>query len=151
MHTSTSPHEPGVRAIRRVFIVVPEIPGLLRGAIFADPVSIRRILGARRGGRFGALLALAALAPHVAAGTGAPTIGAHLALSLLGWSIQRGTLGPRQYQRVVLWMLAPALAVTAPLALFLAKGSVGAAALASVVAVLAAHARLIRYARRRAR
>jgi hypothetical protein len=42
--------------MRRVFLTVGEVPGLVVGVLKGDPVALRRILGARRGGRFGTLL-----------------------------------------------------------------------------------------------
>ncbi len=39
--------------MRRVFIEVGEVPRLVAGALKGEPAAVRRILGARRGGRIG--------------------------------------------------------------------------------------------------
>jgi hypothetical protein len=41
---------------RRTFLSPAEVPQRIAGALRGDPASVRRILGARRAGRFGALL-----------------------------------------------------------------------------------------------
>ena len=50
---------------RRVFISAGEVPHLLTGAVLGRPVALRRLLGARRAGRYGLaatlICALAAL------------------------------------------------------------------------------------------
>ncbi len=39
--------------MRRVFVEVREVPGLVAGALKGEPAAVRRILGARRAGRIG--------------------------------------------------------------------------------------------------
>ena len=143
MHTSTHTHEDATPPTRRVFIELWEVPALVRGAVTADAVSLRRILGARRGGRWGIAAALAALIPSWLAGAIAIELAAHAAFSISGWYIQRSELGPKQYQRVCLWIVAPALLLTAPLTLALAHTSPLVAAAPGLLATLAAHARVV--------
>ena len=120
--------------MRRVFLHRGEIPGLLRGALSGDARCYRRILGARRAGRYGALLAGSAAVLAIAPADAAVLVLVHLGLSLAGHFAARSAgLGPRQYQRVVLWTLAIPLAAAAPLRL------AGAGWLPPLLAVAVAH------------
>lgn len=93
--------------MRRVFLSRDEVPGLLRGVLRGDATSLRRILGARRGGRYGAMLAAAATLVAVPPAAIAPAVVAHVALSLAGhFATRPPAVGPRQYQRLVMWALA---------------------------------------------
>lgn len=104
--------------MRRVFLTRAEVPGLLWGALTGDATSLRRILGARRGGRYGAVLAaLATLLAIPPAALAAPVL-VHLGLSVAGhFATRPPAVGPRQYQRLVMWTLAGPLLLAAPLRL----------------------------------
>jgi hypothetical protein len=103
-----------VRGPRRVFLENREIPRLVRGTAVGDPVACRRVLGARRGGRVGAVLALGGLA------LAAPTLRAaaiaafvHVALGLLVGLRARRRTGQRtrEVQRLALWTVLTPLGV----------------------------------------
>ena len=120
-----------------MFIAADEVPGLLRGALCGAPVALRRLLGARRAGRYG--LAMAALA--LAAAAPARSLPALVALDLVlsGAAALLGAagsgLGPRQHQRLVLWLLAPLAVLAVPLRI-----AAPDSALPAALAVTAAHA-----------
>ncbi len=135
MSTGTTP--------RRVFVSRAEVPGLLRGVLAGDGVALRRILGARRGGRYGILLAFAAALLAIPADTLVAPLVWHAVLSLAGYFVGRAPrLGPWEYQRVALWALALPLLAAAPLRWF------GAGTLAALLAVTVAHGLLWRGLRR---
>jgi hypothetical protein len=101
--------------MRRVFLQVDEIPGLFAGVLRGEPVAMRRILGARRAGRVGALLgALGALA-----WLGEPALAGlclgQLAIALPGAALSRPPLTWLEYQRLSLWLAGAALLAAAPL------------------------------------
>jgi hypothetical protein len=104
---------------RRVFVEANEAPALVLGALRGDPVALRRILGARRGGRIGVVagaLALAIAAPPRAwLALGA----AHMAVALGVWAAtrQRTGLAVREVLRVSLWPAFPLVALAATLRL----------------------------------
>lgn len=125
--------------MRRVFLSRAEIPGLVRGAVTGEPVALRRILGARRGGRYGAMLALAATLLAVPFQALAPLALVHAGLSVAGHLAARpARIGPRQYQRMVTWTLAPTLLLAAPFRL------VGGGEIAALLALAVAHGLLWR-------
>jgi len=133
---------------RRVFVARAEVPRLLRGVVAGDGVALRRILGARRGGRYGALLALAATLLAVPLGSLAVPLACHALLSVAGHFVGRAPrLAPWQYQRVSLWALALPLLCAAPFR-WLGAGWLGAGDLPAVVAVGVAHGLLWRGLRR---
>ena len=107
------------RPRRRVFLRLREIPLLLVGVLRADAAASRRVLGARRGGRIGVLLSLAALrlaAPGwpATAALAALHLAATLASGLLG---RPGGLRSYQRLRLSLWTGTSALLLLAPLRL----------------------------------
>jgi hypothetical protein len=101
--------------MRRVFLRVEEIPRLFAGLLRGEPVAMRRILGARRAGRVGALLA----ALGVLAWLGEPAIFGlaigQLAIALPGAALSRPPLSWLEYQRLSLWLAGAALLAAAPL------------------------------------
>ncbi len=90
---------------RRVFLRSREVPGLLVGVLLADAVSQRRVLGARRGGRVGAVLGLAALwvaSPGWSAAAGLAVL--HIAITLgLGLADRATSIRAYQRLRLSLW------------------------------------------------
>ncbi len=103
-------------APRRVYLEWRELPGLYAGALRGEPVALRRILGARKGGRIGLALGLATLlaaAPLDALGW---LVGLHVALGLAVAAVTRAAtgLGPRQALRLSLWPAAPLLLLALP-------------------------------------
>jgi hypothetical protein len=92
------------------------VPGLLVGAVRGDQPAMRRILGGRKGGRYG--IALAALGLAIAVPWRAAPLIALLGLlgAGLGAALQRGPhrLGFRDYLRLSLWIVAPLLLLAAP-------------------------------------
>ena len=128
---------------RRVFVARAEVPGLLRGVLAGDGVALRRVLGARRGGRYGVLLALAGALLAIPVEALAVPLACHAVLSLAGHFVGRAPrLGPWEYQRVALWALALPLFAAAPLRWL------GVGGLAVVLAVGVAHGLLWRGLRR---
>jgi hypothetical protein len=97
--------------MRRVFLRNGEIPELLAGVATGKPAALRRILGARRGGRVGVALGIAGLLlafpvaymPWVAA--------AQLALGFAG-VLARPSLDWREYERLSLWAAGAVLIAT---------------------------------------
>jgi hypothetical protein len=101
---------------RRVFIEAHELPGLWLGVVRGDAPALRRILGARRGGRDGIALALLGLAGIVPGAGVAPIAAAHLLLSLAALPLHRRRgLGVRENQRLLLWWVGLALLACAAL------------------------------------
>ena len=100
-------------AERRVFLQARELPGLALGALRGDAVSMRRILGARRGGRYGvAYAAVGAIAVVEPSLMGAFLVAA-VVVTALAWALQRSAtrLGLVPFVRLSLWIVAPALIV----------------------------------------
>jgi hypothetical protein len=97
---------------RRVFLEWPEVPGLALGAARGDPAACRRVLGARRGGRVGVVLALAALAlaaPSRRAALAAVALHVGLGLVVGLWNRRIGGHTTKEVQRLALWtVLTPA-------------------------------------------
>jgi hypothetical protein len=118
--------------MRRVFLSRGEVPDLLRGVLIGDATSLRRILGARRGGRYGAVLAAIAALAAIPLPTFPGVLLAHVVLSVAGrFAAGPGCgLGPRQYQRLVMWAIALPLLAAAPLRLLEPGALVPIAALA---------------------
>ncbi len=109
-----------MRPTRRLFLTPREVPGLLVGAVRGDPVSLRRILGARRAGRTGLALALTALAlaaPSLAVALIALAL--HLSLALYVVIPRRGAIELTALQELLLslWTVAPLLVALASLRL----------------------------------
>jgi hypothetical protein len=102
---------------RRVFVEAREIPGLVSGAARGDRAALRRILGGRRSGRLAVLAAIGGLALACAPADVPRVLAAHAALSCAGWESRRRRTGLslRQHQRLLLWLVAPALWLAAPL------------------------------------
>jgi hypothetical protein len=127
---------------RRVFLETHELPGLVVGTALGDAAACRRVLGARRGGRVGVSLSLAALAlaaPSLRAALGASAL--HLALALaVGLANRRiGMHTTGEVQRLALWTVVTPLCGAA-----LARALAGPSALALGLAVLAGQALLWR-------
>ncbi len=127
---------------RRAFIEAHELLGLALATARAEPSASRRVLGARRGGRFGAGLALAALAlaaPSPAVALAATAL--HVALALLIGLLnrRRATHTTREVQRLAMWTVVTPLCVAA-----LARAVLGASAWPVTLAVLAGQALLWR-------
>jgi len=103
--------------MRRVFLTREELPALLRGTLSGEPVALRRVLGARRSGRVGLLLALPAAALALPLHAWPAGLAVHLLLSIVGtWGIRRPLrLRLLEYQRVALWTIALPLWIAAPL------------------------------------
>jgi len=124
---------------RRFVLAKREVPGLLLCVLRGERVGLRRVLGARGTGRIGIGLALGALVIAVPLADWPAVLAAHGGLSLAAWGAvaRRAGLGLRQHQRLLLWAVAPTLAASAPLRLFVEPGWV-----APVTAVLASQALL---------
>jgi hypothetical protein len=98
--------ESEAREPRRAFLEAHELPALVFGVARADPAACRRVLGARRGGRIGFLLACAALAAAAPTARFAAAMAAlHVALTLgTGLAIRRHrSHTTREVQRLALW------------------------------------------------
>lgn len=110
----SDPRTPGRGAgPRRNFIEIRELPALLVGAALGRAAALRRVLGARRGGRIGAALAalLAALASPDALAAAA-AVGAYFCLAALtATRHHRMGFGGYRSLRLLLWT------ATAPLLL----------------------------------
>ena len=101
---------------RRAFLENREIPGLVLGTARAEPAACRRVLGARRGGRVGFVLALAGLAlasPTLA--FAANTALAHVLLTLCTGLAQRRLRShtTKEVQRLALWAALTPICVAA--------------------------------------
>jgi hypothetical protein len=109
-------HDDSARPPRRVFVERREIPGLVIGTARGDAVACRRVLGARRGGRIGLLLALAGLALS-APGPRVAFLAAltHVSLGLLVGLGARWRSGhrTREVQRLAVWTVLTPLGVAA--------------------------------------
>ena len=146
MKSLDAPQELGhdaARAPRRVFVERREIAGLVIGTARGDAVACRRVLGARRGGRIGAALALCGLA-LAAPSLRVALLGAfvHVALGLVVGLRARAKSfqTTREVQRLALWtVLTPlGVAVLARFAGFGAPWQIVAAAVAGQVLLLRA-------------
>ena len=117
----------------------------MTGAALGHPVALRRLLGARRAGRYGIGATLIAAAAALPAELLPLALIAHLVASALGMLLanSEAALQAMQYQRLSLWVLAPVLAGLATLRLF---GE--AAPLTSCTAIGFAHLLLWRGMRR---
>ncbi len=109
-----------MRPTRRLFLTPREVPELLLGAVRGDPVALRRILGARRAGRTGLALALAALtlaAPSLTVALIALAL--HLSLAIYLVIPRRGAVPLTAFQELLLslWTVAPLLVALASLRL----------------------------------
>lgn len=106
-------------ATRRTFLVAREIPGLVGGVLRGEPPAMRRVLGARRGGRYGAVMAAAGLIAAVP--VRALPLVALLGLAAAAAGALAGRraheMGLYEYLRLSLWAVAPLLWLAAPLRL----------------------------------
>lgn len=102
-------------APRRVYLEWREVPGLYAGALRGEPVALRRILGARKGGRIGFALGGLALLAACPPDALAPLAALHVALGLSVGALTRGAtgLGAREALRLSLWPAAPLLLLAA--------------------------------------
>jgi hypothetical protein len=128
------PKIPATRA-RRVFLETHELPGLVAGTALGDAAACRRVLGARRGGRVGVILALAALALAAPSVRQALTASAlHVVLTLVLGLVNRriGMHTTREVQRLALWTVLTPLCIAA-----LARPLLGSSPAALGLAVLA--------------
>lgn len=130
---------------RRASVQWTELPGMLVASITGDAPRLRRIVGARRSGRFGLLLAVASGGLAFGPGLLPAALLAHLLLSGLGFALTRSAagLGPRAYLRLSAWPVILPLVVAAAIAPVLG----GRAGLAWA-ALLVGHALLWRGLRR---
>jgi len=105
---------------RRVFISAGEVPRLMTGAVLGRPVALRRLLGARRAGRYGVAATVISAVAALPADLLPLALITHAAMSALGMLLANSEtgLGVMQYQRLSLWVLAPVLAGLATLRLF---------------------------------
>ena len=129
--------------MRRVFLRAQEVPALLVGVARGDSAAMRRVLGARRGGRVGVILGLLGLLLAVPAGAVPWLVAGQLALGFPGAVLARPRMAWLEYERLSLWLAGAALIAVAPLRALLPLASVLAA-----VALLAAHLWLLRSLRR---
>ena len=129
--------------MRRVFLENGEVPALLVGVARGDRVAMRRVLGARRGGRVGVALGLLGLLLAVSPDWMAWAIGVQLLLGLPGGRLARPRLSWLEYERLSLWLVGAALIAVAPLRPFLPE-----IAPLALGGVLAAHLWLWRSLRR---
>ena len=102
------------RRPRRVFVERREIAGLVIGTARGDAIACRRVLGARRGGRIGVMLALAGLAvsaPSLRVAFLAALV--HVSLGLLVGIGARRRSGhhTREVQRLAVWTVLTPLGV----------------------------------------
>jgi hypothetical protein len=91
---------------RRVFLEWAEVPALALRVARGDPAACRRVLGARRGGRVGVVLALAALALAAPSRRAAIAAAAfHVVLGLVVGLLNRRIGGhtTKEVQRLALW------------------------------------------------
>jgi hypothetical protein len=113
----SDPHTTARRAAsRRSFIEWREVPGLLVHAALGRDVALRRVIGARRGGRIGAILAAVpawlAATDLAAALAGLGAYAGFAALTAAGH--RRSGLGGYRALRLLLWTLpGPLLAAAA--------------------------------------
>ena len=103
-------------AARRVYLEWREGPGLYAGALRGESIALRRLLGARKGGRIGVTLGLASLLAAAPLDSLGWLLGLHVALGLgVGALTHAETgLGPRQALRLSLWPAAPLLLLAVP-------------------------------------
>jgi hypothetical protein len=105
---------------RRTFIEPRELPALLRGALAGDPRALRRILGGRRGGRYGFTLLLLAGLAAAPLGEIPLLAAAFVVLGALTWLVQRPSrrLALREVLRAGLWTVFPFALACVPLRFF---------------------------------
>lgn len=101
---------------RRVFLQARELPGLALSVLRGDVVSMRRILGARRGGRYGIAYAAVGVVAVVTPSLMGAFLVAAVAVTLLAWALLRSStgLGLVPFVRLSLWVVAPAMIVASP-------------------------------------
>jgi hypothetical protein len=118
--------ESEAREPRRAFLETHEVPALVVGVALAEPAACRRVLGARRGGRIGFVLACAALAAAAPSARFALAMAAlHVVLTLgAGLAGRRHrSHATREVQRLALWTaLVPAAIAALARPLFGAGG-----------------------------
>jgi hypothetical protein len=99
---------------RRAFLAAREVPRLVLGTALAEHAAARRVLGARYGGRWGFLLALAGLllaAPSLRAAVLATLLHVALGLAIGLANRRRGGHSTREVQRLALWTVLTPLGV----------------------------------------
>ena len=103
-----------------MFLEWHEVPGLAVGALRGDAVALRRIVGARRAARIGALLSAVGLLAAAPLATFVPLALGHLLVALGAWGATQNRSGarPREALRLSLWCVALPLIVAVPLRLF---------------------------------
>ncbi len=114
--TGGSEGELAARPARRVFVENHEIPWLVIGTARGDAAACRRVLGARRGGRVGFVLALTGLAlaaPNLRAAFVSALVHVVLALLVGIGARRRGGQTTREVQRLALWTVLTPLGVAA--------------------------------------
>jgi hypothetical protein len=118
---------------RRVFVEAHELPALVLGTALGAPAACRRVLGARRGGRYGFVLAAGGLA------LASPTLrlfgemaGLHVALTLATGLVSRRQRShtTRELQRLALWTVLVPLGVALVARPWLGGAALPAAAVA---------------------
>jgi hypothetical protein len=109
--------EPARAGRRRTFLEAREVPGLVIGSLRGELPALRRIVGARRGGRIGVALAALGLALAAPPRAIVPSALLTVALALLGRLLgrRRHGLSSREYLRIVGWLAAPLWLLAAPL------------------------------------
>jgi len=102
---------------RRVFVVLRDVPKLQRDVLAGEPHALRRVLGARRSGRLGAIMLLAAFLAAVRPGDMSLVATVYVLTSaVLGHLTARPLgLGPIRHQRLLCWFVAPLIWLTTPL------------------------------------
>lgn len=129
--------------MRRTFLGWRELPALWLGVARGRPAALRRVIGARYGGRAGLVLGALGLLLGVRPALWPWLVAAQLAIAMPAARLARPPLAWLAYQRVSLWLAGSALVLCAALALL------GARADAWTVALwLGAHAWLVLCLRR---
>ena len=128
---------------RRVFLRAQEVPALLVGVAGGDAAAMRRVLGARRGGRVGVILGLLGLLLAVPGDTVPWLVAGQLALGIPGAALARPRMAWLEYERLSLWLAGCSLIAVSPL-----RAVLPLASLLATLALLAAHLWLLRSLRR---
>ena len=126
---------------RRAFVEWHELPGLLAGSAWGRAPRLRRIVGARRAGRYGVLLALSSAALAFGPQDLLLAVLGHLLLCGLGLAFgnRAARLAPYAYLRLAAWPVTLPLLLAAALRL-----APGAGTEFAWLALLAGHALLWR-------
>ena len=110
---------------RRTFVEWHELPGLLAGSAAGRSPQLRRIVGARRAGRYGALLGLSSGALAFGSLELPVAVLGHLCLCGIGLALanRAAKLPPLRYLRVSAWPVALPLLLAATLRLVSGTGT----------------------------